>query len=250
MPLPTPIVLTNDDGIEAAGLNHLAAALQPLAGGDLYVVAPDRCYSACSQQVTMRGPIAVTPAGPRRYAIGGSPADCVRLALTHLVPRCGLVISGINHGGNMGHDIMLSGTVGAAREGAILGTPAIAISQYFHGQPEVDWEQAAARAVRAIAALGAFSPREEGPAPLWNINLPHVGDSPDETPITFCEPCTAALPVAYTERDGHFTYDGSRYHSRVQTPGTDVSACFGGAIAISRLATASAAPAADCGAPE
>ncbi len=234
MRIKTSVVLTNDDGIEADGLNFLATALEPLIDGELYVIAPDQGYSGCSQQVTMNAPIPVTSVGPNRYAVSGSPADCVRLALTSLAPSCGLVISGINHGGNMGHDILLSGTVGAARESAMMGVTSIALSQYFHGEPLVDWGASVNKALQALDAIMAL---EVSDVTLWNVNLPH-GPSKGEIPLNFCRPCGAALPVVYQEKDGSYVYDGSRYHDRVQQPGTDVTACFNGAIAISRLAVA------------
>lgn len=230
----TDVVLTNDDGIDAAGLCALADALKPAIDGTLYVVAPSKGYSGCSQQVTMHSALSVTSLGDHRFAVTGSPADCVRLALMHLAPSCGLVLSGINHGGNLGHDILLSGTVGAARESAMLGVSAIALSQYFQGREEQnDWATSVEKALRALHAIAE---RGIGDGALWNVNLPHGAHPASETAIRYCAPCTAPLPVAYHHADGHFTYDGSRYHHRLQDPDTDVSACFGGAIAISRLA--------------
>lgn len=239
MNLPTPIVLTNDDGIEAEGLRALEAALAPHVEGQLYTVAPGRCYSGCSQQVTMNTPIPVAHVGERRYAVDGSPADCVRLALKELVPDCKLVLSGINHGGNMGHDILLSGTVGAAREGAVLGVRAIALSQYFHGRAAVDWAEAATRVLQALAAIEA---QGDESTLLWNVNLPNVDLPGTETAISFCRPCVEPLPIAYTRSNGAYAYDGARYHDRTRVPGTDVAACFGGSIAISRLAVGPTAP--------
>ncbi len=228
------VVLTNDDGIDAAGLSALAKALTPLIDGTLYVVAPSKGYSGCSQQVTMDSPLSVASLGNNRFAVDGSPADCVRLALTHLAPSCGLVLSGINHGGNMGHDILLSGTVGAARESAMLGVSAIALSQYFHGRAESNnWSVSVEKALVALRAIGS---QGVGDGALWNINLPHGAQPEGGSDVVFCTPCTATLPVAYTRVGDVFQYDGSRYHERAQLPGTDVSACFGGAIAISRLA--------------
>lgn len=234
-PISGPVVVTNDDGVDADGLKHLASALEALVDGDVYIVAPSKCYSGCSQQVSMSQGIAVAPLGERHFAVDGSPADCARLALTHLVPNCRLLLSGINHGGNMGHDILLSGTVGAARESAIMGVPSVALSQYFQGQRDVNWSVSAAWAMRALAVILQEFTGEEGA--LWNVNLPHRPPGSEEVPeILFTQPCTAALPVAYGERDGVYTYDGARYHERLQAPGTDVSACFGGDISVSRLA--------------
>lgn len=228
-----PVVITNDDGIDAPGLRALAAAVGEAWGEAPYIVAPDRCYSACSQQVTMRSPIAVQERGPREFAVGGSPADCARLAKAVLVPDCALLLAGINHGGNMGHDVFLSGTVGAAREAVLLGLPAIAISQYLRGGLPVDWLRSARWAVAVIRDL--LKP-DGGGMRLWNINLPHLETEGQALPaVTRCRPCSRPLPIAYTREDGAYRYNGGLYHTRPQDAGTDVSVCFGGAIAVSAL---------------
>ena len=239
----TPIVLTNDDGIDAPGLRALAAALEEALGEAPCIVAPNRCYSGCSQQVTMTAPIRVEQRGPRCWAVEGSPADCARLAITNLVPGCRLVLSGINHGGNLGHDIFLSGTVGAAREAALLGVDAVALSHYFRSGLAVDWAQAARWAVAALESLPWSAP---GGPRLWNINLPHL-DVPRNgvPPIQHCVPCTRPLPVSYTLKDGAYYYDAGRYHTRSREAGTDVAVCFGGGIAISALPLAAGAPVED-----
>lgn len=230
-----PVVVTNDDGIEADGLQHLVTALEAQVDGGVYVVAPSKCYSGCSQQVSMSHGIAVERVGERHFAVHGSPADCARLALTHLVPDCRLLLSGINHGGNMGHDILLSGTVGAARESAVMGVPSVALSQYFQGQRHMDWSASAQLAMVALATILREPTGEE--VALWNVNLPHRPQGSEGRPeIVFSHPCTASLPVAYGVADDVYTYDGARYHERLQAPGTDVSACFGGDVSVSRLA--------------
>lgn len=233
MPSTPFILLTNDDGFDAPGLQFLAAALEPEFRDLLHIAAPARCYSGGSQQVTMASPIPVDTRGPRRWAIGGSPADCVRIALTCLAPQCAIVVSGINQGGNLGHDIFLSGTVGAAREAALLGATAIAVSHYLRPGIALDWPRAAAWTAVVLRELLAGS---HGGSELWNINLPHhePGDMPMPAVVT-CHPCPRPLPIDYTIRDGLYHYDGSRYHERARDPDTDVTACFGGSIALSRL---------------
>lgn len=231
--MPLSIILTNDDGFDAPGLQALAAVLEPLFVEGLYIVAPDRCYSGGSQQVTMSSAIKVASRGPRRWAVGGSPADCARIALTCLAPECSVVVSGINQGGNLGHDIFLSGTVGAAREAALLGASAIAVSHYLRPGIALDWPRAARWTAAVLEELlaGPRAGRE-----LWNINLPH--HEPGEVPmpaVVKSIPCPKPLPIAYTVRDGAYHYDGHRYHERPCDPGTDVAACFGGFIALSRL---------------
>src|SRR6266700_2267857 len=117
------ILVTNDDGVHAAGLQALAAALDEL--GEVYVVAPDREQSAVGHALTLHRPLRVTQVGERRFAVNGTPSDCVNLAVLGFLPeRPVLVASGINHGSNLGDDVTYSGTVSAAMEGTLLGVPA------------------------------------------------------------------------------------------------------------------------------
>jgi 5'-nucleotidase len=128
------ILLTNDDGIEAEGLGTLEEALKNLA--HIIVVAPDQERSAVSHGLTLRTRLSLTEVRPDHYVVNGTPADCVIYALRHLfVQPPDLVISGINHGANLGDDIMYSGTVAAAREAAAHGVPSIAVSQAYEDKP-------------------------------------------------------------------------------------------------------------------
>jgi len=121
------ILLCNDDGIYSEGLTAVEAALRKV--GEIYTVAPDRAQSSMSHALTLHRPLRVQELAPRRLAVDGTPVDCVKLSLTGLLPvRPNLVISGINKGPNLGDDIIYSGTVSAAIEGALLGIPAIAVS--------------------------------------------------------------------------------------------------------------------------
>jgi 5'-nucleotidase len=131
----TSILLTNDDGIEAEGLRELEEALKDLA--HIVVVAPDRERSAVSHGLTLHSPLSFKEIQPDRYVVNGTPADCVIYGLRRLFAQFpDLVISGINHGANLGDDIMYSGTVAAAREACRHGVPAMAISQaYVDGKP-------------------------------------------------------------------------------------------------------------------
>jgi 5'-nucleotidase len=131
------ILLTNDDGIDAAGIRHLADVLTPL--GRLLVVAPADCRSCCSHSITTGRHVSVEQLDDDWYRVAGYPADCVRIALSHLGLRPDVVISGINHGANVGLDIWTSGTIAAAREASFHGLPAVAISQYLHQGIEPCW---------------------------------------------------------------------------------------------------------------
>jgi 5'-nucleotidase len=130
----TSILLTNDDGIQAEGLITLEKALSGLA--HVVVVAPDHERSAVSHGLTLRSPLNLEEVSPDHYILNGTPADCVIMALRHVYnvfPN--LIISGINHGANLGDDIMYSGTVAAAREASRYGVPSMAVSQAYDDKP-------------------------------------------------------------------------------------------------------------------
>jgi len=164
------ILLTNDDGIEAAGLHATYDAIANL--GEVHVVAPSRVQSATSHAITLHRPMAVTPYTCDKFtghAVDGRPADCVKLALTELVGPVDLVISGINHGANVGINVHYSGTVGAAREAAFQGLPAIALSLHLGDKTQSHYVRAAAHARAAIDQVLKVG-IDEGV--LVNINVP------------------------------------------------------------------------------
>ncbi|MEW6541303.1 MAG: 5'/3'-nucleotidase SurE [Bacillota bacterium] len=168
------ILLTNDDGIFAPGLEALRNALSDLAE-TVYIIAPDRERSATGHSITVHRPIRVREAchvdgNCCGWIVDGTPADCVKLALESLLPETpDLVISGINPGPNLGTDVLYSGTVSAAMEGLINGVPSLAISLASHR--EAEFEEAAAFARRLLPFL--FQHREMFTAnTLLNINVP------------------------------------------------------------------------------
>lgn len=125
------ILISNDDGYLATGINALTDALEQVA--DVVVVAPDRNRSAASSSLTLNTPLRVSEVARNRYKVDGTPSDCVHLALTgFLDDEPDLVVSGINHGANLGDDVIYSGTVAAAMEGRFLGLPTIAVSLVGH----------------------------------------------------------------------------------------------------------------------
>jgi len=139
------ILVTNDDGVHAPGIEAVAASL--LDVGEVHVVAPDREVSACSQSLTLKHPLRAEKVRDRVWAVDGTPADCVHLALVKLLPRRpSLVVSGINRGGNLGDDVYYSGTVGGAREGTFFGVHSIAVS--LAARADHDYAPAAAFAAR------------------------------------------------------------------------------------------------------
>jgi 5'-nucleotidase len=220
-------VLTNDDGIDAPGLQ----ALKQAVGQRGVVVAPRDHHSGCGHQVTTTCPIQVVRRADGEFAIAGTPADCTRLALSHLTPEAEWVISGINAGGNLGADVYISGTVAAVREAAFHRVPGIAISHYIHQRKPIDWERAAAIASRVIDKLLQL-PLE--PGAFWNVNLPHVQPGMAEPDLVFCPLCTQPLPADYRIENDHFHYAGE-YGKRSRDPGSDVDVCFSGNIAITKI---------------
>ena len=169
------LLLTNDDGILAHGLDCLEQAARPL--GEVTVVAPDREQSATSHSLTLHHPIRPVRRGDRRWQIDGTPTDGVMLAVeTLMAERPDYVLSGVNHGQNMGEDVLYSGTVAAAMEGLALGIPSIAIS-FAGGDLRADLTHLAkqvpvlTRLLRHVASLPSFPPNT-----LLNVNLPPVED--------------------------------------------------------------------------
>lgn len=160
------ILITNDDGIDAPALAHLERALKAL--GRPVTVAPEREMSATSHSITLNRPLRYREVGPRRYAVDGTPADCVILARMRILDRRPhLLVSGINRGKNVGDSVMYSGTVGAAVEGVLQGTPAIAVSVEY-GE-DIDYASAAA----FTAELGR-KVLDQGLPPdiVLNVNFP------------------------------------------------------------------------------
>jgi 5'-nucleotidase len=221
------LVLTNDDGIDAPGLEALRKAADPL--GQCRIIAPDGPFSGCGHKVTTDVPISVSRRGDTRYAVRGTPADCVRLALHHIAPELSWVLSGINAGGNLGTDIHHSGTVAAVREAVIHGRPGIAVSQYIVKGRAVDWDRAAVLARRVLADL---LDRPWEPGTFWNVNLPHPEPGGPDPEVVFCPLDPSPLPLSYRVEGDESRYTGD-YHRRARQPSSDVDVCFGGRIAVS-----------------
>jgi 5'-nucleotidase len=221
------IVLTNDDGIDAPGIQ----ALQKAVNGKGVLIAPQDHLSGCGHQVTTVQPIQVCRRSDTEYAIAGTPADCTRLALTHLCPNVSWVLSGINAGGNLGVDVYISGTVAAVREAAMHGVPGIAISHWIKRPLVVDWDVAARWTARVLADL---LNRPIEPGSFWNVNLPHLEAGLPDPPIVFCQPSTQPLPVNYRVEGNDYYYVGE-YAARDRAPKTDVDVCFSGNIAVTQI---------------
>ena len=162
------ILVSNDDGYLATGIVALADALEKVA--DVVVVAPDRNRSAASNSLTLESPLRVRQTGERRFAVNGTPSDCVHLALTGLLDEePDLVVSGINHGANLGDDVIYSGTVAAAMEGRFLGLPTIAVS--LVGDRLEHFDTAARVAAEMVQKLDSALLASDV---ILNVNVPNV----------------------------------------------------------------------------
>lgn len=160
-------LISNDDGISATGIQVLSERIREL--GEVTVVAPNQNCSGASNSLTLEAPIRMSEVTDRTFRVYGTPTDCVHIALTGLLEEDpDMVLSGINHGANLGDDVIYSGTVAAAMEGRFLGLPAIALSLVFREKPE-HFATAAEAAVRLVKQL------RKDPLPadtILNVNVP------------------------------------------------------------------------------
>jgi len=239
------VLLTNDDGIEADGLQTLRRALLKVPGVDLAVIAPDGNRSAMARSITTRRPLWVQEVdfgdGTVGYATDGTPVDCVRFATLGLIEgfRADVIVSGINHGSNLGDDITYSGTVAAALEGVVLGLPAIAVSQQsaareldFRLGTRFDFTTAAEFTARIVEELDDV-PLDGGT--LLNINVP-AGD-PEGVEVTRLGKRIYRDELKLSEeQEGRRRYwiygDAPDYHDEA---GTDLAAVAAGRIAVTPL---------------
>ncbi|GAA6618050.1 5'/3'-nucleotidase SurE [Scytonema sp. NUACC26] len=221
-------ILTNDDGIDAPGIRALLKAVNDR---EVIIAAPRDHLSGCGHQVTTTQAIQVNRRLDNEYAIAGTPADCVRIAVSHICPNIKWVLSGINAGGNLGVDAYISGTVAAVREAAMNGIPGIAVSHYRKRNVIVDWDVLARWTSNVLTDL-LNRPLE--PKSFWNVNLPHLMPGEPDPEVVFCQPCTKPLPINYRVEGDNFYYYGE-YAKRDRTPGSDVDICFSGKIAVTQL---------------
>ena len=195
------ILLTNDDGIESQGLQLLLKKLN--TEHEVWVVAPEYEMSGSSHSISIKTPIRVKKRGSKKFTLKGTPADCVILGLKCLIPgEIDLIISGINHGPNLGTDILYSGTVAAARQGALNGKPSIALSLanndgHYHFNGPLEFIKKNLKIIYDNWSEGHF----------LNINFPRHCTAPFETAITF--------PSRRIYRDNFTTFnapDGNMYY--------------------------------------
>jgi 5'-nucleotidase len=194
------ILLTNDDGIRAPGLVAMYRELTRL--GEVQVVAPETVQSAAGHGITLSTPLLtqqVTVEGTfTGTALDGRPADCVKLAVSHILPRQpDLVVSGINSGANVGINVVYSGTVAAAIEAAFLGLPAVAFSLYLRNDTPTDYARAAALAMQTLEQILEAG---LGPGQVASVNLPALQPGEPPTGIKLARQCTRPWADTYEKR--------------------------------------------------
>lgn len=231
------ILLTNDDGIDAPGLavgERIAAAL----AREVWIVAPEHDQSGVSHAVSLHHPVRISQKGPRRWAVTGTPGDCVVMALSHLMkgspPQ--LLLSGVNRGANLGIETVFSGTVGGAMTGMMLGIRSIALSQAWTDYANIPWDTAATLGpgmIRRLLDIGWSS------ATCLSINFPDL-PAAEAGPLTLARQGAGSVQgmevEARTDPRG-FTYFwvGFRRGERDQGPESDIEALNAGRVVVTPL---------------
>lgn len=223
------LIITNDDGIDAQGLLTLADLAS--RWGEVVVVAPAEPQSGVGHQLTTDRPIRVDQLSDKHYKIWGTPADCTRLALEYFGCDANWVLSGINHGANLGVDIYESGTVAAAREAAIHGYKAIALSHYTLDNRDISWPLAAKRLSPVLDRL-IHESLESGY--FFNVNLPHPEHTRILLEMKLGHVDTSPKKNMFTPTTDGFQYTAI-YHARQRQPGSDIDHCFNGKISMSKI---------------
>jgi 5'-nucleotidase len=230
------ILVSNDDGINAPGLKSLVRIAKCLTD-DVWTVAPETEQSTASHSLTVRSPLRIRKVSSRRFAVTGTPSDCVLLAVCHLLKDRppDLVLSGVNDGANLAEDITHSGTVAAAMEATLLGIPAIALSQMRQGDHPVKWptvEHFGPRLVRKLYRIP--KPREV----LFNINFPDLPPS-EVTGIEITRQGrrrqAEVITAATDPRDEPYYWLGGPRRNAASGRGSDLTAVSTGAISVTPL---------------
>ncbi len=228
------ILLSNDDGIDAPGLRALAGALEPL--GEVWVVAPDRERSATSHAISLNHPLRLRRLGERRFAVDGTPTDCVYLGLNHILgdQRPDLVVGGINHGPNLGNDVIYSGTVAVGLEGALFGFPGLAVS-LTTGESDPDFSVAAEVTAGIAAAMLASPP---SPGVMLNVNVPPIARA-DIRGIKLCRlgynDWAEAVGVRHDPRGKPYYWIGGERGARDSVADSDNNAVARGYVSVTPI---------------
>lgn len=226
------ILVTNDDGVDAAGIKALAAGLRKLRGLNVTVVAPERERSATSHSLTLHRPLRIIKKDKNDYAVDGTPTDSVMLGCAVVLKsKPDLIVSGINRGGNLGDDVHYSGTVSAAIEGGIMGIPAIAISQLgrdvFRYETAVKFAQKIVRVAAKNGLPGGI---------VLNVNVP---DGAKKLDFEICKTGKRNYGDIYEERidprGRPYYWIGGNLFGFEDVPGSDCDAILRGKISVTPI---------------
>ena len=230
------LLISNDDGINAPGLKILERITQKIFK-EVWVVAPETEHSGAGHSLTLRRPLRIRRIASRRYAVDGTPTDSVLLGVHQVMKKTppDILISGINLGGNLGDDITYSGTVAAAMEGALLGLPSVAFSQYYKNRQNVSWATSEKWTHNVLRNLFALDWPQEV---FMNVNFPDV--PPDMVSgIEVVRQGRRKIGVLYNEgrdpRGDKYYWIGPQREEEVFKAGTDLNVVASGGIAITPL---------------
>ena len=236
---PLRILCSNDDGIHAPGLKALENIAHALSD-DVWVVAPETEQSGASHSLTLHVPVRLREAGEKKWAVQGTPTDCIMMAVRHVMADNppDLVLSGVNRGANMADDVTYSGTIAAAMEGTLLGVPSIALSQRYgaQGRSHVKWSCAETHGPRIIQSLLDVG----WPADvLMNVNFPDSAPSAVKG-VEFTRQGRRDQQSALIEgredlRGGAYYWIGFRRVESAPAEGTDLHAVYNGYISVTPL---------------
>jgi 5'-nucleotidase len=239
------ILVTNDDGIGADGLVVLEAIARSLSD-DVWVVAPELEQSGASHSLTLHMPVRLRKLADKRFAVSGTPTDCVLVAVQEVLPKFGaakgkkakpfdIVLSGVNRGSNAGDDVTYSGTIAAAMEGTVLGIPSVALSQQTEDRDSPKWEVAKKYAPKLIAALvKAGWPADT----LMNLNFPDIAPAKVKG-VHLCPQGKRRVGVALTGRvdmkGRPYYWLGGDRDNTADRPGVDIDLLYKGHVTITPL---------------
>lgn len=232
------ILVSNDDGINAPGLK-VAEKIAKALSSDVWVVAPEYEQSGASHSLTLHEPLRMRKISSRRYAVRGTPTDCVIMALNHVLQDerpPDLLISGVNRGTNIGEDVTYSGTVAAAMEGTLLGIPSVALSQSYTSPHPVKWHTAEHHGPLVLRKLLKEGWPENV---LININFPDViASAVDKVAVTVQGQRDAAnifIDERIDARNVPYYWIGFRRHRGKVDPKSDMAVVWGGGISVTPL---------------
>ncbi|CAK0753719.1 broad specificity 5'(3')-nucleotidase and polyphosphatase [uncultured Gammaproteobacteria bacterium] len=234
------ILLSNDDGIQAPGLAVLERIAHTLSD-DVWVVAPETEQSGVSHSLTIHRPLRLRQLGERRFAVDGTPTDCVLMAINHILrdQRPTLVLSGVNAGSNLGEDVTYSGTIAAAMEGCLLGVPSLALSQHVEPGTEPDWRMAEHWGAKVVRQAMAVAWPDNV---LININFPVAGPTDDLTGPRSVRVVRQGrrklgdeIPQRFDPRGRPYYWIGAQRREDTSNPDTDIGVIMAGGIAVTPL---------------